>query len=178
MQLERKLKYAIMSNDIDKIHSVFDDIYITYGRLVYFKIMQYIENKSDVEELTQEVFISFYNNILYVEVKNIKYYLLTSAKNKSIDYLRKKREKIVFDENMVYEYEDIKSTNIEYESIIEKMKMFLSELEIEIILKHNIDGYSFKEIAKEYNRPVNTILSIYNRSLKKFKKGCEKNEIK
>lgn len=50
MQLERKLKYAIMSNDIDKIHSVFDDIYITYGRLVYFKIMQYIENKSDVEE--------------------------------------------------------------------------------------------------------------------------------
>ena len=97
MQLERKLKYAIMSNDIDKIHSVFDDIYITYGRLVYFKIMQYIENKSDVEELTQEVFISFYNNILYVEVKNIKYYLLTSAKNKSIDYLRKKREKIVFD---------------------------------------------------------------------------------
>ena len=79
---------------------------------------------------------------------------------------------------MVYEYEDIKSTNIEYESIIEKMKMFLSELEIEIILKHNIDGYSFKEIANEYNRPVNTILSIYNRSLKKFKKGCEKNEIK
>ena len=45
MTLERKLKHAIKSNDIDKIHIVFDEIYITYGRLVYFKIMKYVDNK-------------------------------------------------------------------------------------------------------------------------------------
>lgn len=90
MTLEQKLKHAIKSNDINKIHIVFDEIYRLYGRLVYFKIMQYIDNKLDVEDLTQDVFVSFYNNIKYIEVLNIKYYLVVSAKNKALNYLKKK----------------------------------------------------------------------------------------
>lgn len=50
-----------------------------------------------------------------------------------------------------------------------KMKRFLNNFEIEIIIKHNIDGYSFKELSIEYNKPLNTIISIYHRGLKKFK---------
>ena len=76
MTLENKLKHALKSNDINKIHGVFDEIYTMYGRLVYFKISQYVDNKLHVEELTQEVFVSFYNNIMNSEIINIKYYLV------------------------------------------------------------------------------------------------------
>lgn len=176
MTLERKLKHAIKSNDINKIHIVFDEIYRLYGRLVYFKIMQYIDNKLDVEDLTQDVFVSFYNNIKYIEVLNIKYYLVVSAKNKALNYLKKKKEIVINDEKTVLEKEDVIKSNIEYEEIMAKMKCFLNNFEIEIIIKHNIDGYSFKELSIEYNKPLNTIISIYHRGIKKIKKGCEQND--
>lgn len=124
MTLEKKLKHAIKSNDIDKIHIVFDEIYITYGRLVYFKIMQYVDNKLDVEDLTQDVFVSFYNNIKFIEVLNIKYYLVAFAKNKALDYLKKKNEIVINDEKAVLEKEDTIKSNIEYEEIISKMQCF------------------------------------------------------
>lgn len=173
--LEKRLKYAIKSNDLTIIHNIFDEIYVMYGKLVYFKIAQYIDNKHDVAELTQDVFISFYNNIFNVDISNIKYYLITSSKNKAIDYLRHKKE-IIINDDIIDKQEDIVTSNIEYEEIIEKMKLFLTEFEIELIIKHNIDGYTFKELSNQYKRPINTLISIYNRSLKKFRKGNEKNE--
>ena len=56
------------------------------------------------------------------------------------------------------------------------MKLFLNDDEIEIILKYNIDSYTFKELSLELNKSINTIISIYNRSIKKFKKGVKKYE--
>ena len=101
MTLENKLKRALNSNDINKIHEVFDEIYSTYGRLIYFKISQYVDNKLHVEELTQDVFVSFYNNIMNSEIINIKYYLVISAKNKAIDYLKTKKENVIFDKGKI-----------------------------------------------------------------------------
>ena len=177
MTLENKLKNALKSNDINKIHAVFDEIYTMYGRLVYFKISQYVDNKLLVEEFSQDVFVSFYNNIMNCEITNIKYYLVTAAKNKGIDYLNKKKVEVIFDEKAIFEKEDY-SSNIGYNEIIEKMKLFLTEFEIEIIIKHVVDGYSFKQLSSMYNKPLNTIFSIYSRSLKKFKKGSDYNERK
>ena len=171
MTLENKLKRALNSNDINKIHEVFDEIYSTYGRLIYFKISQYVDNKLYVEELTQDVFVSFYNFGFTF------YSLVISAKNKAIDYLKTKKENVIFDEKVIFEKVD-NSKNSEYNKIIEKMELFLNEFEIEVILKHVVDGYSFKQLASMYNKPLNTIFSIYSRGLKKFKKGNDGNERK
>lgn len=176
MTLEQKLKHAKRSNDIDKIHSVFNEIYVTYGKLVYFKISQYVNNKLDVEELTQDVFVNFYNNVVNNDIYDIKYYLLVSAKNKAIDFLKKKKEILILDDKIIFEKEDNITSNIEYEELINKMKTFLNDFEIEVIIKHNLNGKSFKQLSIEYNKTPNTILSIYHRALKKFKKGSEKNE--
>lgn len=176
MTLEQKLKHAKRSNDIDKIHSVFNEIYVTYGKLVYFKISQYVNNKLDVEELTQDVFVNFYNNVVNNDIYDIKYYLLVSAKNKAIDFLKKKKELLILDDKIIFEKEEDITSSIEYEELINKMKTFLSNFEIELIIKHNINGNSFKQLSIEYKKPLNTILSIYNRALRKFKKGSEKNE--
>ena len=95
MNFEAKLRQVLKSNSIEDIYSVFSEIYYFYYRLVYFTIMKYISTPSDIEELIQDVFIGFFNN-LNLKIDNIKYYLLTSAKNKSIDYLKSKNNDVKY----------------------------------------------------------------------------------
>lgn len=175
MTLEKKLKLALESKDLSKIHSVFENIYITYGKLVYFKLMQYIDNKQDVEELTQDVFVQFYNHLSKISsiICNIKYYLLSSAKNKAIDFLKSKKVKVILDENIIAEQISETNPSLEYQEILDKMKLVLDEFEIDLILKHNLDNISFKELFIKYDKPLNTILSIYHRALRKLKKKGE-----
>lgn len=39
MTLEYMLKHAIKSNELSQIHFAFEKIYLTYGKLIYLKIM-------------------------------------------------------------------------------------------------------------------------------------------
>lgn len=174
MTLERKLSRALKSNNDFYIHMVFEEIYNTYGRLVYFTIMQYVKNNMDVEDITQEVFISFFNNLSKADIKNIKYYLVVSAKNKAINFLKRKNIDIVFDENIILEKIDDSSNNFDYNKIIKNMKEYITEYEIDIIIKHIVYDYSFKELAEMYDKPINTIISTYHRAIKKYKKGVKK----
>ena len=176
MTLEQKLSIALKSNNEDSINSIFEEIYSSYGKLVYFIIMQYINNKLDVEELTQDVFISFFNNLDNNNVKNIKYYLVTSAKNKALDFLKSKKDSVLLDENIIYQQLDTKYSSYKYIEIIEEMKSCLTNFEIDLIIKHNIYGITFKEMSKIYNKSINTLLTTYHRAIKKFKERKKNNE--
>ncbi len=70
MNFENKLKQALKSNSIEQIYSVFSEIYYFYYRLVYFTIMKYISIPNDIEDLTQDVFVDFFNN-LSIKIDNI-----------------------------------------------------------------------------------------------------------
>lgn len=172
MKLEQKLKHVLNSNDENSIHQVFEEIYNKYNKLVYFIIIKYIKNTDDVKDLVQDTFIGFYNN-LKNDIRNIKYYLTTSAKNKAINFVRQ-QNKVIFDDEFIFKTEGkAKEINIEYQEIIKKMEVILISVEIEIILQHVIYDLTFKEIAIKYNMNLNTVISIYNRAIKKFKKGVK-----
>lgn len=174
MKLEERLKHALRSNDTTKIHKVFNDIYEMYHKLIYFIIAKYVNDSEDIKDLVQETFISFYNNLNY-EIKNIKYYLIVSAKNKAINF-NLKYNKIILDEDFVYNAVDIKESSLDYQKIIEEMKKILTDLEIEIILQHTIYNLKFIQIANKYDLNVNTVISMYRRAIKKFKKGVNDSE--
>lgn len=174
MSLEARLRQAVKLANIDMIHSVFSDIYESYSKLIYFTVVQIVNNNKDAEEIVQDVFISFYNNINKNEINNIKYYLIVSGKNKAINYLKKKKEEVLLDENTVFNVLDSKVND--YSLIIDKMKLYLSDTEIEILISHILYEETFKDIAIKLNKKLNTVLSIYHRGIKKFKKRSDKNE--
>lgn len=176
MTLEHKLKHALKSRNSYNIHMVFEEIYITYGRLVYFIIMKYVKNNMDVEDITQEVFLKFFNNLQKAEIKNIKYYLVVSAKNAAINFLKAKNNKVIIDENIILGQEQKEYSNEQYFMIISNMEKYMSDYEIEIVIQHTVYDYSFKELAKKYEKSINTIISIYHRAIKKYLKGVGKNE--
>jgi len=166
--LESKLIKALKSNNENIIHDVFNQIYDDYKKLIYKQISFYVKNNFDCEELTQDTFISFFNNLNKIEIKNIKYYLLVSAKNKALDYMKKKKNNIEYQDNIIYEQLDTNDIN-NYKEILFDLKKFLNELEIEIIIYHLIYNYSFKDLSNKLNKPINSIISTYNRAIKKYK---------
>ena len=174
MVIEKKLQKAIKSKNINIIDSVFEEIYNEYFNLVTYIISKNVKNRNDVEELTDDVFMNFYTSCNKQDINNIKYYLVQTAKNISLNFLRKKNVQFEYNEDYINNY----VTNDEktlYDDIMLLLEKHLSSYEINIILLHNVDCYSLKEIAKKYNKPYNSVLSTYNRAIRKFKKEV-KNE--
>ena len=55
------------------------------------------------------------------------------------------------------------------------MKRCVSEYEVEIVIKHVVEDFTFKELAEFYQKPIETIFSTYKRAINKIKKGVNKN---
>lgn len=170
MSIERRLVDALKSSNSKKLEEVFKEIYNANYRLVYFWVANYINNKEDIEEIVNDVFINFYNHLNNINVGgSIKYYLTTSAKNACINYMKKNKNK-----EILLESQDLSNrVYIEYEyndnTFINKLKKVLDKEEFHIIYEHIVLGFKLYEIAKELNISPNTIKSKYRRSLKKIK---------
>ena len=170
MSMEQKLRLALKFADEQMIHETFNEIYITYGKLVYFTISKYIENSNDIEDLTQEVFLNFFNRLNNTEIKNIKYYLVTSAKNTAINFLRNKKIEFELDERILFETLCEKDEGNSCIEIIKDLKLFLNNEEVYIILQHTLYDKSFKEISNECGKHISTIMTKYYRSISKIRK--------
>ena len=166
--LEQKFKKALKSKNESEILNVFEECYNQYYKLIYFVIIRYISNH-DTLELINDVFLSFFNHLDKIKFDNIKSYLVAIAKNKVINFIKQKENSptIIFDDSFIYQINYPISND--YEIILQQMKTVLSDFAIEIILQHVIYDKTFKQISNEYHKPLNTIISIYNRAIKKFK---------
>lgn len=178
MSIEKRLLKVKGSSDASKINAIFEDIFNEYSKLVAFVIFKYVSTKEDVEDLVMDTFLNFYKMCLRENIDNIKRYLVQSAKNSAINFLKKQKRDIAYVDTI--EWDKTNSlTEIEsndYYNLISLMEKVLSDREINIILLHAVYDYSFKDIASQYNSLESTIKSQYHRSIKKLKKGVKTNE--
>ncbi len=70
-------------------NSKFTEIYEKYCRLIIKIALERIGDLGVAEEICQQVFVAYYQNMEQVEEKFIKPWLILTAKNATIDYLRK-----------------------------------------------------------------------------------------
>ena len=165
MNLERKLVSALNSKDKTKIESVFRQIYDSYFKLVYFCISNYISVKEDIEDIVADVFVSFFNHLDSINIDgSIKYYLTTTAKNKAINFVKKKKE-VILEDNVLNSMKYESKPNLLLLSLNEK----LTKEERYIIVSHVLYDYTLNEIATELNENLNTIKSKYRRTIQKLK---------
>lgn len=121
--------------------------------LNYIKIK--INNKSDAEDILQDVFIKIYKNYDQLsDHSKLKAWLYKVTKNAIIDYYRKQEVSTVPFETIENSYiYDEKPSNMNDE-IITCLKLFLSELPDNYRLPlemHELEGKKHSEISKELN---------------------------
>lgn len=168
-KIENSLLSALKKSDKGEVEKIFEIIYNQYYKLVYFCIAKYINEEEIIKELTNDTFLNFFENISNIN-SSIKYYLLTIAKNIAKKYLNKKNNFILVNDELILNCPDYSiCSNDVYTKLVDDLKAVLTNQEVEIIIKHVVDGMTFKELEKIYHIKAKTINKIYERAIKKFK---------
>lgn len=174
---DKKIIERIKNSSSSEKNQIFEDIYNQYYKLICFVIAKIVVNDDDIEELANDTFLKLFENITSVKT-SIKYYLVRSAKNISINFEKKNKKKIIVEDktiDSVMDYQDYSNKN--YQEVIEFLETFLNEEEIVIIINHIVYDKTFKWISKKKKKTENTIKTIYYRAMEKVKaKGGMKNE--
>ena len=149
----------------------FEKLYNENVRLVSFIVSKYIGDPYECEEITNDVFVRLYQRS--GEIKNLKYYIVSSAKNAAKNSLKKKGLITVpLDENAIDVYAEDRFYS-DYRHTIEEMRKVLRDDEIEIILSSAVFDEKFASISKRLNKPMKTVYTTYMRAIKKYRKFKE-----
>lgn len=151
-----------------KLEKQFEAIYNEYKYLVIYIASFYLKSNEKIDDVVQETFIKFFNNIN--NVSNYKAYITTCAKNIALDMNNKDKRNIFVSSFDDFAYENMQK-NIDLKLILDNLESFLTKREINIIMAHLYGGYTFLEIGEKYNLNENTIRTLYYRALNKCKKG-------
>lgn len=147
----------------------FDEFYNLTKKNVFFSIISIVKDNYVVDDLMQETYMKFLENINNYKSKSINAYLSTIARNLAINYYNKEKRIIHNDELIDYVQDDDKKTNYEYIEVLEMLKT-LDDTSKEIVILHTINDLKFKEIAKILDKPLGTVLWIYNKAIKELRR--------
>lgn len=147
----------------------FDYFYNETKKNVFFSVAAIIKDRDIIDDLMQDTYIKFLENIdKYKSKTSINAYLSTIAHNISINYYNREK-RLNHDEEMINIIPDKKHDPYDEIEAIELLKS-LTDIEREIIVLHVINELKFKEIASIVDKPIGTVLWIYNRAINELKK--------
>lgn len=171
MNIESKLFFALKSGNSTKIEKVFEEIYESYYKLLYFCAGTFLNQKEDIEDVVIDTFLSFFNNLKSIKIDgSVKNYLVRSVKNKAINLAKKKREILV---------DNIEEYSLEYENanlkddLMEVIKRNLDEDELDLFLNHVIEDISLRKLSVMRKENINTTKSKYRRIRDKLREILE-----
>jgi RNA polymerase sigma-70 factor (ECF subfamily) len=150
-----------------------------YSRDVYGFVFFMAKNVSDAEDITQETFVKVWKNLKkFKPEQRFKSWLMTIARNTTIDYIRKRRHAVFSDfddeegSNAIVEtLADDERLADEIASIAESAEQTteavskLSDIYRSVLALRYESGLSFEEISKILKKPVNTVKSQHRRAL-------------
>ncbi len=138
-------------------------------------------NKADAEDIVQDTFVHVWKNAAqYKPMGKPLAWIFTIEINLIRRQFNNNKKIIQYDESIDAESHDENfAESFINNELLRQILKTLSEEEREIISLHIVSGLKHREIAKLLNKPLSTVLSRYNRAIKKLqmqisdKEGCK-----
>lgn len=153
-----------------------EEIYKEYSKKVYSYLLSLSKEENVAEELLQETFYCAVKNInKFRKESSIKTWLYAIAKNKWIDYCKKKKK---LNEVEIFENgKDLFSNNTLEDDYLNKSELLdvckkihkMDEKSKEVIYLRIFTNFSFKEIAEIIGKTENYSRAIFFRAKNKLK---------
>ncbi len=158
-------------------HSDLKDIFDkSYSNLV-FQALRLLKNKESAEDIVQDCFIMLWNKKDTLKITgNIHAYLAKMVRNKSLDFLKKKRlETSELNESYQgsFNAEDTLETK-DLQSQIDKTIDELPEKCRQVFVLNRFEDMSYKEIAEQLDISKKTVEAHISKALKSLRIGLKK----
>ena len=137
---------------------------------IFFTILGILRKQDGAEDVFQETAIKGLKNFHALKDKSsFNAWIIKIAINNSYDFLKKQKRLYDVSELNIPYYDDYS----EDDSILFSSLDSLSKDERIVVILKVFKDISYNEISKITNRPINTLKSVYSRSLKKMIKHLE-----
>lgn len=182
MNIETQLVEKSMDGDLD----AFEELVLLFDKKIYNYCLRMTNNRSDAEDLAQEVFLKVYKNLKNFR-KDSKFstWIYRIAYNTCVDNYRKKRLKLLPLNKIIDEEqqeigipssdplpEEQVISNEKYSLIKECIAQLKPRYKSAIILR-DIHNYSYREIAEILGIPIGTVKSDISRARALLRKALE-----
>lgn len=154
-----------------------------YRKLLFAWLVSQLGNRSDAEDIYQDVWLKIIKKAGTFKNVSFKAWLWTIARNRVIDFRRKKRPDLTLDatysedgQPMIERIESRErgpAVSVEIDDMSKKVMAIVDQLpegQREVFLMRMQAHLSFKEISESLQIPINTALGRMHDALKKVKK--------
>ena len=151
------------------MHEEFSKIFYLYKDDIFRLAYSYTLNRSDAEDIVQNVFMKLYNNNKKIDASYLKKWLVKVTVNESKNILRSNWFKNVFKDNeKVNNYSELYSDKDVLDMLRKIPKPYRMVLHL-----YYFEGYSIKEISNLLHKNENTIKTHLRRAKKELKMEME-----
>lgn len=154
-----------IGNDLE-----FEKIYHGTKRSVYGIVFSILKDHDLTNDAMQEVYMKILVKIDQYKIgANFNSWVTQIAKNHAIDIYRKNKKNVHIDDEIL---DEVISDNTETPSEVSEVTMMLDildESEREIVVLKVLDELTHREISKIVNKPLGTVLWIYQKAMTKLK---------
>ena len=146
------------------------ELYAETKTSVYSFALSMLKNAEDAEDILQNSFIRYFRSASsYRPNGKPMAWIITITRNLCLDRIReRKRTGELKEEDWDRFLKTKHEASPEDRLILEECMKKLSDEERQIVVLHCVAGIKHREIAEIAGRPVSTVLSKYNRALKKL----------
>ncbi|MCM0623639.1 RNA polymerase sigma factor [Lysinibacillus sp. OL1_EC] len=167
-------------HDLANLEDRISEIYYNYYSDVYRFLICFSGNKSDAEDMTQEVFIRILKNLPSLNKKSkIKTWIFSIAKHVAVDNYRKKKIISFLTDGVLTKLESADkgpSEIMEQEEIKRIIHSAISNLKPNyrtVVILRGINEFSIKETSEILQCSEAKVKVNYHRALKELKKDLE-----
>lgn len=155
----------------------FEMVYELTKKQVFFTILAIIKDYGIAEELMQDTYIRLRKNIAkYENNTNANAWIVRIAHNLAINEYHKRKKELITDElENDFLFHSVDENSLLNNLLLKQLFNILNVEEREIVMLHTL-GYKHHEISKQIEKPLGTVLWIYNKAIKKMQKEVAKDE--
>lgn len=147
------------------------EIYSLTRVSIYGFALSLLKNSYDAEDVMQDCYVAVFEHAKsYTPHGKPLAWMLTITRNFALKKL-KSSARMVNEENLecYAEEKDVYTNPNEQRLVINEMMDILSDEERQIVTLHAVSGLKHRQIAQLLELPLSTVLSKYNRALKKIR---------
>ncbi len=164
-KLEAEL-ISIASGDKTALARFYGDTYTP----IYSYILSFLKNSYDAEDVLHDLYVSVYVNARsYKPGGKPMAWVFAIARNMSLKRLSERKRNADFEDDDWEKLLPPDALSLEESCAVRACLTQLSREEREIVVMHAVAGFMHKEIAAIMSLPLGTVLSKYNRAIKKLR---------